>query len=190
MDIDTVSMLSIGMAQTTEGAIIVAAAAIGCSVEEYKRHLQLGEKHCTSCKEWHPAELFGRDGSRKDGLAAACRDSRKRSAPARRIPIEMQKHKGPRASSPRSGDKRQARRRINVLVRTGKLARPSTLPCFDCGHICGSDKRRHEYDHYRGYEAQFHYDVQAVCSRCHHTRERKRQCKKLPSGGPAGVGIP
>jgi hypothetical protein len=49
---------------------------------------------------------------------------------------------------------------------------PNDIPCVDCGHI-GSD-RRHEYDHHLGYAADHHGDVEAVCSRCHHARERRR----------------
>ncbi len=76
---------------------------------------------------------------------------------------------GPAPKPPRSGDKKQARQRINVEVRTGRRPHPSKIPCADCGHI-GAD-RRHEYDHYLGYDADHHYDVEAVCSVCHHLRE-------------------
>lgn len=34
--------------------------------------------------------------------------------------------------------------------------------------------RRHEYDHHLGYDLAHQADVEAVCSRCHHQRERRR----------------
>jgi hypothetical protein len=47
------------------------------------------------------------------------------------------------------------------------------VPCTDCGHI-GSD-RLHEYDHYLGYAAINHLDVQCVCVPCHNRREQQRR---------------
>jgi hypothetical protein len=82
---------------------------------------------------------------------------------------------GPAPKPPRDGDKKQARQRINVEVRTGRRPHPDTLPCSDCGHVWTPDGRRHEYDHYLGYAAEHHYDVEAVCTKCHRGRcdERK-----------------
>ena len=82
---------------------------------------------------------------------------------------------GPPPKPPRDGDQEQARQRINVEVRTGRRPHPSTLLCFDCGHI--GDDKRHEYDHYLGYAAAHHLDVQPVCTTCHATRDsaKKRQ---------------
>ena len=77
---------------------------------------------------------------------------------------------GPAPKSPRDGDKKQARQRINVLVRTGRLEHPNTLPCKDCGHIWKRGERRHEYDHHKGYDAAHHYDVESVCTTCHSKR--------------------
>lgn len=79
---------------------------------------------------------------------------------------------GPEPHPPRDGDKVQARQRINVEVRTGRRAHPDSLPCVDCGHT-GND-RRHEYDHHFGYAAEHHYDVEPVCSKCHHARDDAR----------------
>lgn len=84
---------------------------------------------------------------------------------------------GPPAMPPRDGDKQQARQRINVLVRTGRLAHPNTFPCTDCGHVWAEGERRHEYDHHKGYAPEHHYDVEPVCTTCHAARDsaRKRQ---------------
>ena len=73
----------------------------------------------------------------------------------------------------RDGDKKQARRRVNYLVDIGLLPDPDDVPCVDCGHL-GADGPRHEYDHYLGYSAEHHEDVEAVCSGCHHKREAVR----------------
>ena len=89
---------------------------------------------------------------------------------------------GPAPKPPESGNKAQARQRINVEVRTGRRPHPNDLPCTDCNHIYVDGERRHEYDHFKGYEAAHHYDVQSVCTTCHAKRdsERKRQthCKR------------
>ena len=88
---------------------------------------------------------------------------------------------GPAPRPPRDGDKKQARQRINVEVRTGRRPHPNTLPCVDCGHVWEPGGRRHEYDHHLGYAAEHHGDVQSVCTPCHAKRDslRKRQthCK-------------
>lgn len=83
----------------------------------------------------------------------------------------MQRNHGPLPDAPRDGDKNQARQRINVEVRTGRRSHPNSLPCFDCGHVWEKGERRHEYDHYLGYAAAHHYDVQPVCTRCHVKRD-------------------
>ena len=74
---------------------------------------------------------------------------------------------GPSPSPPRSGDKKQARQRINVLVRTGKIPHPNSLPCSSCGHIHDKANERHEYHHYLGYSAENHYKVISLCTKCH-----------------------
>lgn len=76
--------------------------------------------------------------------------------------------------APRDGDKHQARARIGRLVREGRLPSPRTLPCVDCGHLWAPGERPHEYDHFLGYGAAHHLDVQAVCSVCHYARELAR----------------
>jgi len=94
---------------------------------------------------------------------------------------------GPSPHPPRDGDKKQARQRINVLVRTGKIPHPNTLPCVDCGHVWHS-AGRHEYDHHMGYAAEHHYDVEPVCTRCHSRRSFDRgelTNEKLKAGGDA-----
>lgn len=78
---------------------------------------------------------------------------------------------GPLPNPPRDGDKKQARQRINVEVRTGKRPHPNELPCVECGHIWVPMERRHEYDHHWGYAAEHHYHVEAVCTLCHSKRD-------------------
>ena len=87
---------------------------------------------------------------------------------------ESQRKYGPQPYLPRDGDKRQARQRINVEVRTGHRPHPNALACVDCGHIWSGGERRHEYDHYLGYSAEHHYDVQPVCTLCHANRDNPR----------------
>lgn len=52
---------------------------------------------------------------------------------------------------------------------------PDDVPCADCGDEVFANAYRHEYDHFMGYAAQHHETVQAVCSKCHHSREELRR---------------
>ncbi len=134
------------------------------------------DKWCTRCKARHSLAEFGQDSSRYDGLAAACLKSRHTGNPrgwpliARINPLSGRS--GPLPAMPRDGDKKQARHKVNLEVRSGRMARPSNIACVDCGHL--GDGPRHEYDHHLGYSAAHHLDVEAVCAPCHHTREEKR----------------
>lgn len=78
---------------------------------------------------------------------------------------------GPAPQPPRDGDRRQARQRINVEVKSGRRPHPNTLPCVDCGHVWSEGERRHEYDHYLGYAAEHHFHVEVVCTKCHARRD-------------------
>lgn len=82
----------------------------------------------------------------------------------------LRRRPGPAPKPPRDGDRKQARQRINVEVRTGRRPHPNTLPCADCGHVWAGD-RRHEYDHHLGYGSAYHLEVQAVCTICHARRD-------------------
>lgn len=79
---------------------------------------------------------------------------------------------GMRHVAARDGDKKQARARVNHLVRTGRMPHPSTLPCTDCGHA--GEGRLHEFDHHLGYAAEFHESVEIVCCKCHRARSVAR----------------
>ena len=65
----------------------------------------------------------------------------------------------------------QARQRVNNEVKAGRRPHPSTIPCSDCGHVWEDGERRHEYDHYLGYAAENHRDVEPVCTTCHVKRD-------------------
>lgn len=157
---------------STEGAMKVAATRVGLSLEEYRENQARGLRWCCRCKQWHERSAFGLDAKSTDGVARSCLASRATSGRNRYVKKGRKSMAGRRFSEPRDGDKLQARGRVNVLVRTGRLPRPDSLLCADCGHI-GPD-RRHEYDHHLGYTAEHHEDVQPVCSVCHHGRSRQR----------------
>lgn len=131
-------------------------------------------KACRTCRRQLPLSAFGRDRSRADGLAYVCRHCKNNSARATYTPIPRP-GPGRQFVPSRDGDVRQARRRVNHLVDVGVLPAPNRVPCVDCGHVWRKSERRHEYDHYLGYEAAHHADVEAVCTTCHHARENARR---------------
>lgn len=176
MDVFCCPCNSFQMAQTRDGALKIAAKRAGIPLADYIAAVTQGFKWCTGCKALHEVGNFGADKSRYDGLSAACLASRKRmyDRTYEKVPEELRVQPGRPPKAPVEGDKRQARRRINLLVRTGRLATPNSVPCFDCGHRWEPGGRRHEYDHFRGYASEHHLDVQVVCSRCHCDRELRR----------------
>ena len=159
------------MGGTRSGAHKAAAARLGISLQEYSGRLQRGEKWCLRCPGWHPLSAFGKDSSRGDGFASACRDSRNQAGRKGYI-AKPRPQPGRRFVDARGGDKIQARRRVNFLVEAGLISSPNANPCNDCGHM--GPGKRHEYDHFKGYAAEHHESVEAVCTTCHHAREKRR----------------
>lgn len=151
------------------------AKRLGLSFESYVAMLGAGQKWCVGCKEWHHERAFGADKTRGDGLACTCDEARNARARARYTTKPRRSRLGSHLVASRDGDRLQARARVNHAITTGRLPRPNALPCFDCGHAWESGERRHEYDHYLGYAARHQYDVQAVCTSCHATREAERR---------------
>lgn len=157
------------MAGTAAGALKRRAAAIGLTPEALLAREAAGERWCYRCEAFHPRADFGNDSTRADGRERSCRASRNRSARERYTPHPALRH-GPLPNPPRDGDREQARQRVNVLVRTGRLPHPNALACTDCGHEWAEGERRHEYDHYLGYAAEHHLHVEPVCTTCHRRR--------------------
>jgi hypothetical protein len=157
----------------TRGGWHAAARLRGLSVLEYLGKRASGQKHCRRCGEWLPESQYQIDRGRSDGLKTICR----RCSTAVRKKTGRMRAMGPPPAPQRDGDVRQARRRVNVMVRTGRFPRPNSVACLDCGHEWSPGERRHEYDHYLGYGTGHHLDVQVVCSTCHHKRERERDAR-------------
>ena len=150
-----------------------AAARIGVSLAEYDERRTNGQKWCTGCKAWQQSTDFARDKSRSDGLAARCRKFA--NAHSRRTYQPKSRPESGRRYVPgRDGDEKQARRRVNHLVDVGVLPPPNSLPCTDCGHNWQPGDKRHEYDHYLGYDARHHEQVEPVCTACPHVRTNNR----------------
>ncbi len=159
------------MAQTREGALKIAAKHAGMTLTAYKRRSKT-EKRCTKCRTWRDrATAFCRDRARVDGLNTTCRDCASQRSKATYKP-RPRPQPGRRYVAARDGDQKQARGRVNYLVRAGLIPDPDDLSCTDCGHK-GKDKR-HEYDHHLGYIAEHHENVEAVCTTCHHDRAAQR----------------
>lgn len=75
------------MAQTKAGAVKIAAAKCGVSLDEYLTRMRAGIHHCTKCRMWKPAQEFCLDRTRPHGrshVCSVCRYVRKREAPGRR----------------------------------------------------------------------------------------------------------
>ncbi len=138
--------------RTPERRMKQGATKLGISFEEYRGHVDSGEKWCTACKAWHPRSDFKRDRTRTDGLQTRC--------------LASFRGKG---RSPRDPQKERARHAINGDVFHGRRPRASALPCTDCGHL--GDDRRHEYDHHLGYDEAHIREVEPVCTVCHADRE-------------------
>jgi hypothetical protein len=147
------------MAGNAAGTLIPVAHRLGLTVDEYLAHKEAGLKWCSGCKDWHPTEDFFRDRRRADGLGPECRRF-KRS------------HTATRVRSKRVYDAHNAVRRA---VAKGVLLPPNLLACVDCGHVWIENERRHEYDHYLGYDKENWLDVQSVCTTCHADREKVRR---------------
>lgn len=161
------------MAGSAVGALKRRASSAGVSVELLLEHERRGEHWCFRCRAFHPRSAFGDDRTRPDGRDRSCKESRNRSARERYVPHPPERY-GPLPAPPRDGDRVQARQRINVLVSTGRLAHPNTLPCAGCGHVWADGERRHEYDHHEGYAADKHLVVEPVCTTCHRARSEER----------------
>lgn len=127
-----------------------AAKFIGISFEEYMSKIESGQKRCTKCKVWKIVDMFGPDKSRSDKRRPTCFTCSKVRGGLGRIPAKDIKVK--------------ARCAVNHAVRMGRLARPRTLPCIDCGNPA------REYDHHLGYDLVNHLNVQPVCAKCHKIR--------------------
>jgi len=156
-----------------EWQLITAAKRIGISPDRYGKIISSGMKWCTGCRKFHPRGEFKKDSHRGDGLSAMCVAARKAlySRTYVKVPPHLRKPYGPSMQSPRDGDKQQARKTVNLLVRTGRLTAPKDLPCVNCGH--SGSGRRHEYDHHMGYATENHLAVIVLCSRCHADRHIK-----------------
>lgn len=158
------------MAQTKEGALLVAAKKIELKPELYRSRVKAGEKWCYGCRDWHPRYFFGKDKTRFDGLVPACREFKNSRLRKAYIP-RPRPQKGRSFVPARDGDRLQARRRINYFVESGIMLHPNKLPCSSCGHVWNPGDTRHEYHHFKGYKAEHHEDVEALCCSCHHHKK-------------------
>lgn len=168
------------MGNTAAGARKLAARAAGLPVEEYERRIASGLHRCGKCCEWKSAEALGSDSSRVDGVARTCLDCRGSRARAKYVRRTRVSKLGAFFVAGRDGDRDQARARVFHQVETGLRCSANALPCTDCGREWQEGGPRHEYDHYLGYDAAHHLDVQPVCVPCHAKREmvRRSTCRR------------
>lgn len=166
------------MGWTNRGILKIAAKKIGISFDEYIINVKNGLKWCTGCKAWHNYTEFGLDSSRTDGLDASCLKYRKIVYKKTYKPKPRISRKGTWVATTRDGDEKQARSRVNILVRIGLLPNPNDLPCSRCK---GNKKaKRNEYHHHNGYGVEYHEDVIVLCSKCHgeeNDKSKETHCK-------------
>ena len=134
------------------GAMKVAARRIGVPVEEYRDQVVAGFKWCYRCRNWVLRERFACDRSRSDGLKAVCLTC-----------DHVKKRKG-RLPTATPAQMQGAHDAVRYAIKRGRLARPTSLPCLDCGSLAA------QYHHHRGYERDHWLDVVAVCISCHRKR--------------------
>ena len=132
------------------GVMKLAASRIGISFEAYVSKRDEGLKWCYRCKCWKSTDHFDFDRSRGDGFAAAC-------IPCRRVQIRRSR-KGRAPSAKVQG---QASSAISYEIKCGRMARPTELPCRDCGSSAD------EYHHHLGYARSHWFDVMPLCKSCH-----------------------
>jgi hypothetical protein len=148
------------MAGNKLGSSKRVANMLGISLDEYLRKVSSGLKYCYGCQKWLSTNLFSIDLSRGDGISSLCKKCKyEKGYTRKKREVEI--------------IKRRAHRAVFMRVLRGKLENPNLINCFDCGHI-GND-RRHEYDHYNGYQGDDKFHVQAVCSLCHAKRHKERR---------------
>ena len=130
-----------------------AAKRIGISIEEYLARIAKGFKWCYRCKLWKQKSEFPSDKSRGDNLASTCAD-------CRHVKVRRKhKHKAPSGKV-----QSQASNAVNYEIKCGKLAKPTNLPCYDCGEPA------REYHHYLGYRKSHWLNVIPLCNKCHSRR--------------------
>jgi len=175
-----------------KGVIRVAAKRIGISFEQYQKFISEGFKWCYACQTWQVRENFGKNRVTGDGLSPRCfrccrviEKKSRRGIPSFKKGIPMgeeskkkmsESHKGDKnhmwkggisyRKYPRNPLKTEANRAVNHAVESGRLAKATLLPCFDCGQSAK------EYHHSRGYKKSNWFDIQALCVKCHRKRHK------------------
>lgn len=75
----------------------VAARKAGVTIEEWQSRRARGERWCYCCKTWRPSIEFGKDKSRTDGLASACKTCANHKVTATRYKIDIDLARGLRS---------------------------------------------------------------------------------------------
>lgn len=70
------------------GAVIIAAAKIGCTPEEWHARRANGQRWCSGCRTWHSREEFGFDKSKWDRVPVRCRAYNRKRTAARRAHVK------------------------------------------------------------------------------------------------------
>jgi len=138
------------MAQTIKGSAIVAAKKIGINLNKYLKYKSDKLKWCYKCKSWKHDFLFGIDNSRYDKLNAKCFDCSRVKTRRSRVTFQASKL-----------NKTRAMESVRHAIKSGRLSKPTTNPCFNCGN------KANVYHHYLGYKRINYLDVRALCFSCH-----------------------
>ena len=145
--------------------------------EEQSRLILKGLKRCTKCEIVKPVPEFydRRDGQTKDGLSSQCKAcTLKRNLAYRKTDKGREVSLAALSKYAKTTKGKKARKRwdTNHLLQVqaghavghgiehGRLIRPNQ--CDQCNHKCTP-----EGHHWKGYEPEYWFDVQWLCSNCH-----------------------
>lgn len=132
-------------------------------------------KSCSVCHVLLPADSFGTDAARVDGLNPVCKQCRSKTINKRNQLERTQKHRN------RFPDRMKARDAISKAVRRNLIPKAQEMPCVLC------QKPAHHYHHHLGYHFAYRYHVVPVCISCHMLIDRGSVALHFPELPPVFV---
>jgi hypothetical protein len=133
------------------------------------------DKYCSMCNVLLPANSFGTDTARPDGLNPACKQCRNKTVNKKNQLERTQKH---RKQYP---DRMKARSAISKAIQRKRIPRVQDMLCILCQNPA------HHYHHHLGYHFTYRYHVVPVCTSCHMLVDRGSVVLHFPDLPPVFV---